>query len=428
MKKHYYDEPTQDEDLSWEDDFADSAAVDLDKVDEDAFSYADEDHTDEDDVPEEPVEKGKGKRKKSPERLSREAEFLALYEEYMHPTKQYSAYRIQCQLDDLYLLLYKLNKGWAYSKAKSYKLAGFGDADGDDALSTGCAPVYDMLKEDRATGNYCPYPIGHYLRIAQNKAIDDYFRKQFGRLPSKKKPVDAAPGEDLPIIDETPRRRKVPIIVGIDDPISDDNSRTRGEGTVEISVDPFANPQRPRWERDEKATRLKLMFLRELMDYPNDPPKPLALMYGNILFQLYKDYGGNDDLSRMAKNSTKVSSPEWAHQRMGRATLLQLGVYAERIVQRCFSKSLTWGTAFNQHMLERTADGTRRVWADIVYTKNYTEDNTSNWIESIMKSTQKKCSRKMKDSPDLREYAIETLGAKNKFRKALEKMEKEDCR
>ena len=79
-------------------------------------------------------------------------------------------------------------------------------------------------------------------------------------------------------------------------------------------------------------------------------------------------------------------------------------------------------------MLERTADGTRRVWADIVYTKNYTEDNTSNWIESIMKSTQKKCSRKMKDSPDLREYAIETLGAKNKFRKALEKMEKEDCR
>lgn len=428
MKKHYYDEPTQDEDLSWEDDFADSAAVDLDKVDEDAFSYADEDHTDEDDVPEEPVEKGKGKQKKSPERLSREAEFLALYEEYMHPTKQYSAYRIQCQLDDLYLLLYKLNKGWAYSKAKSYKMAGFGDADGDDALSTGCAPVYDMLKEDRATGNYCPYPIGHYLRIAQNKAIDDYFRKQFGRLPSKKKPIDAVPGEDLPIIDETPRRRKVPIIVGIDDPISDDNSRTRGEGTVGISVDPFANPQRPRWERDEKATRLKLMFLRELMDYPNDPPKPLALMYGNILFQLYKDYGGNDDLSRMAKNSTKVSSPEWAHQRMGRATLLQLGVYAERIIQRCFSKSLTWGTAFNQHMLERTADGTRRVWADIIYTKNYTEDNTSNWIESIMKSTQKKCSRKMKDSPDLREYAIETLGAKNKFRKALEKMEKEDCR
>ncbi len=429
MKGKYRDEQTSGEDLAWEDtSYEDPVEVALSEVDEAAFSYADEEHIDEDDIPEEPAGAGKGKRKKSAERLSREAEFLALYEEYMHPTRKYSAYRTQCQLDDLYLLLYKLNKSWAYSKAKSYKLAGFGDADGDDALSTGCAPVYDMLKEDKATGNYCPYPIGHYLRIAQNKAIDDYFRKQFGRLPSKKKLVEAAPGEDLPIIDETPRRRKEPIMVGIDDPISDGNSRTRGEGTVEISVDPFANPQRPRWERDEKATRLKLMFLRELMDYPHDPPKPLALMYGNVLFQLYKDYGGNDGLSRMAKESTKVSSPEWAHQRMGRATLLQLGIYAERIVQKCFSKSLTWGTDFNQHMLERTADGSKRVWADIIYTETYTEGNTSNWIESIMKSTITKCSRKMKDSPDLTEYAIETLGAKNKFRKALEKMEKEDCR
>ena len=90
--------------------------------------------------------------------------------------------------------------------------------------------------------------------------------------------------------------------------------------------------------------------------------------------------------------------------------------------------SLVWGSAFNQHMLERTVDGSKRVWADIVYTKTYTEGNTSNWIESIMKSTMIKCSRKMTDSPDLTEYAIETLSAKNKFRKALEKMEKEDCR
>ena len=424
MKDQHFDEPTYDEDNAWEDTAYDDPAEEVfSDAEEDAFTYADED-----DIPEESVAPGKGKRKKSAERLSREAEFLALYEEYIHPTKEYSAYRIQCQLDDLYLLLYKLNKSWAYSKANSYKLAGFGEADGDDALSIGCTPVYDMLKQDRATGNYCTYPIGHYLRIAQNKAIDDYFRKQFGRLPSKKKPVDAAPGEDLSLIDETPRRRKVPVMIGIDDPISDGNSRTRGEGAVEISVNPFANPQRPRQERDEKAARLKSMFLRELMDYPGEPQKPLALMYGNILFQLYKDYGGEDELSLMAKRSDKVSSPEWAHQRMGRATLLQLGIYAERVIQKCFSKSLAWGSFFNQHMLERTTDGSRRVWADIIYTKTYTEGNTSNWIESIMKSTMMKCSRKMKDSPELTEYAIETLGAKNKFRKALEKMEKEGCR
>ena len=157
-------------------------------------------------------------------------------------------------------------------------------------------------------------------------------------------------------------------------------------------------------------------------------PNPLALMYGNILFQLYKDYGGNDTLSQMAKKSTKVSSPEWAHLRMGNATLPQLGIYSERIVRQCFSKSLAWGDAFNLHMLGQMGDGSGRKWADIIYTKTYTEVNTSHWIESIMKSTAIKCSRKMAGSPDLAEYAMETFGARNMFRKALEKMEKEDRR
>lgn len=429
METNYCDKQTYDEELAWEETaYADPAEAALSEVEEDAFSYADEDHTDEDDIPEESTDPGKGKRKKSAERIAREQRFLSIYEEYLHPTRKYSAYRIQCQLDDLYSLLYELNKSWAYRKAQSYKLAGFLDADGEDALAIGCIPLYDLLKNDRETNNYCTYPIPYYLKIAQRRAIDDYFRHEFGRLPPRKKPAESDPKEELPSGEEAPRRRKVPYTISIDAPISDDNGRYRGERLSEASVDPFANPQRPRWERDEKSNRLKMMFLQELMDYPNDPPKPLALMYGNVLFQLYKDYGGNDELSRMAKESTKVSSPEWAHQRMGRATLLQLGIYAERIVQKCFSNSLTWGTDFNQHMLERTADGSKRVWADIIYTKTYTEGNTSNWIESIMKSTITKCSRKMKDSPDLTEYAIETLGAKNKFRKALEKMEKEDCR
>lgn len=433
MKKQIYDGSTQDENLSWEYDFIDSAAVDLDEVDEDAFSYADEDHTNEDDVPEEPAGKGKGKRKTSPERLLREAEFLALYEEYMHPTKQYSAYRIQCQLDDLYLLLYKLNKGWAYSKAKRYKLAGFADADGEVALSIGCAIVYELLKEDRVTGNYCDHPIGHYLQIAQRKAIDHYFRPEFGRLPPKKKPADVKsdvePGTEESSADEdTICRRKVPYTISLDEPVSGSNGRYLGELLSEASVDPIANLQRPRWEREEKSHRLAVLYLRELMDYRFEPQKPLALMYGVILYRLVQEFGGNDKLSMMAKTSTKASSPEWAHLRMGKAKLIQLGAYSERIIQQCYDKSLSWGSSFNQHMLECHPDGKFKRWADIIYTETYTEGQTSNWIESILKSTAIKCARKVYGDSDLREYAIDALGYKNKFRKALEKMEEEECK
>jgi hypothetical protein len=67
----------------------------------DDYSYADREFTDEDDLP----EKNGASREKSPERKRREAEFLALYNEYMHPTKKLSAFRTQCQQDDLYTLL-----------------------------------------------------------------------------------------------------------------------------------------------------------------------------------------------------------------------------------------------------------------------------------------------------------------------------------
>ena len=392
--------------------------------DEEVYAYTDEEHTDASDIPEKSQKQGQSR--KSAERQELEARFLELYEEFMRPTKTYSAFRIQCQTDDLFQLLCRLNEGWAYRKAKSYKLAGFSDAEGEDALAVGCAPLYDLLKQDRAKGNYCDYPIGHYLRIAQNKAIDDYFRHEFGRLPGKKNEED---GENKPEPEyPEPRNRKSPYTVSLDEPWAHREGRYQGERLMEASVDPFAEFRRPRQERDDKANRLQKLFLRELMDYSGDPPQPLAVMYGKVLFQLYREYGGNDEFAQLAKKSQKVSSPQWAHRRMGNLTLRQLGDCAQKCVQRAVDKSLAWGGDFTEHMRERTEDGSAKKWADIVYTKTYTERNTSKWIESISASTEIRCSRKMKNSADLREYAIETLGSKNKFRKALEKMEEEERR
>lgn len=430
MKEYTIDDSIQDEDLSWASRaYTVPEAAASTGLDEEAFSYADEEHTDDDVLEEsvESVEKGKGKRRKSPERISLETKFVDLYEEYMHPEKPLSAFRTQCQLDDLILILYQLNAGWAYRKANRYKLAGFCSVDAEMALSVGCAAACDILKEDKANGNYSSYPIGRYLRIAQNKSIDDYFRTEFGRLSSRKEkgnPDDRAPVE----AEETRPSRKEPYMTSLDAMQLDHDGTFRGDWKIELSNDPFEHLKRSRTERDRKANRLAAGYLRALMDYPDDPPKPLALMYGSILFQLYKDYGGDDELSKMAKQSTKLTSPEWAHRRMGNATLLQLGIYSERVVRRCFDKSLTWGSNFTEHMQEVSEDGRQRKWADIIYTKTYSEGNTANWIESIMKSTLVKLSRKMTDDPELTEYAMETLGKKNKFRKALEKIEKEDCR
>jgi hypothetical protein len=147
-------------------------------------------------------------------------------------------------------------------------------------------------------------------------------------------------------------------------------------------------------------------------------------MYGNILFQLAKENGGNDELSKIAQKSSRISSASWAHQRMGRLTLVQLGKASQKIVQRVYHKSLSWGIPFNRHMMEPVKDDADKKWADIVYTETYTEPETSDWIESIFKSTMQKCARRLANDPELRDFAIESLGHKNKLRKALEKIEK----
>lgn len=379
---------------------------------DDSIFYGDEDHAE----GEEPRKKGA---KKSPERQQQEADFLALYGEYIHPTQNYSSYRVRTQLDDLLELLAKLNGSWAYRKAQSYRLAGFHEASGDVALNIGRTAIYPLLQEDRTNGKASSYPIGHYLRIMQNKIIDGYFRTTFGRLSSAAK-------ENNGVEASAEQKHKIPVTVSLDAPLSDNNGSSRSERMPEASVDPFAEFVRSRWERSEKSDLLTMLFLRELMDYPSDPPKPLALMYGNVLFQLYKDYGGEDALSQMAKHSPKLSSPAWAHRRMGRANLLKLGVYSEKLVRKCYSKTLTWGQPFCRHMKERSADG--RTWAEIIYTETYTEANTSDWIESIQNSTVAKCARKLEENPELKEYAMEAFSIEGKFRKAMKKLEKGACR
>lgn len=389
---------------------------------EDDFSYLDPELADEDDL-------NRSRRKKSPERVAREKMFVRLYEAYMRPAGHLSAFRCQCLLDDMFLLLRDLNTGWANRKAAGYKSAGFGGVDADLALSIGCSYVYDLLKADKAGGRYSDHPVPYCLKVAQNKSIDQYFRKEFGRLPPKKKDDDSDAPENgsEKVCEEAKYNRKEPWQVSLEAMQTDDNGIYRGDRNRILSIDPFAGLQSPRWEADDSMDRLALLYLGELMDYPGEPQKPLALMYGSIIFQLAKKVGGKDDISKIAQKSTRLSSASWAHQRMDTLTLMQLGEKSQQVVRRYYRAKLAWGTAFRQRM-EEIADadsGTRR--ADIVYTETYPVADTANWIESISKSTMTKCAHKLVRDPALSEFAADALGVNHKLCKAIRKVEEKEA-
>lgn len=397
MDKQYYDDPIREE-AYWDD-----------------YSYADQEFTDEDDLPK--VSRGAGR--KSPERRRREEEFQALYNAYMNPDEKLSAFRIQCQKDDLYTLLCQLNSGWAHRKAAGYASAGFTRADAEEALYIGCNYAYSKLLEDKAAGHFIDYPVSHYLRLAQNKTIDKYFRKEFGRLSTKKRKY----GETADAPSEEFRRRKEPYFVSIDAMNRDSDGNYHSDRNTKLSHSPFDPTRRSEQERKFLASRLTELFLTELLNYTREPQKPLAVMYGNILFQLAK-FRGKDELSQAAKASTKVVSPSWAHARMGSRNLVELGDFSEQVLRRFFRKPMLWGPVFRHHMQQPGPMGDG-LWADIVYTETYSEDQTSDWIESITKSINQECARQTAQQPEMREYAEETFGCRNKFRKALNKIEKE---
>ena len=392
----------------------------------DDFSYADPEFTDDDDL----MEKKTARREKSPERKKREEEFLILFNAFMNPEKQLSAFRIRCQADDLCGLLMKLNKGWTYRKAISYALAGFPEADWEEALDTGCHHAFRKLLEDKEAGCLRENPVAYYLKVAQNKSIDDYFRKKFGRLPPRKKPAPDNPETEEQQREEALqiRRRKTPSIISIESMKQDDKGNSRSDRIPELSWDPFDPLHSNSPNRKTCENRMLLTCLEEMMSYSGEPQKILALMYGKIIYQVTKDYGDDSPLARQAKSSPKLSSPPWAHARMGKDSLDQLGKTAQAILNRFYDRRLRWGSVFTGYMEQTCDDGTGLQWGQIVYTDTYTISQTSHWIDSISKSVTEKACRRLKSDRMVMAYVSEDLGATSKIRKALKKTEKEAVR
>lgn len=359
---------------------------------------------------------------KHPERVAYEKKFLELYESYMHPPKPISAYRRQCQLEDLYVLLTKINRGWVASKCARYRSAGFHEADRDEATFSGGVDVCLILQKDQQDGNYSAYPVGHYLNITRHKIIDQYFRPKFKRLPPRRKEDLGDPQKEKEW-EEKVARQKESYPVSLESMTKDDKGAYREDWNRALAVDPFGEMRRPRWESDQKSNQLSVLYLRELMDYPDEPQKPLAVMYGSVLYQLAKEREGSK-LADVARKSTKLTSPPWAHQAMGNYTLEQLGNISEKIVSRAYRYPLVWGQDFRAHMPQPSGYDPDRLWGEIVYTAVYTQDQTSNWIESIFRSSMSKSARKLVADPELREFAEDNLSSKAQIHKAVAKIEK----
>lgn len=356
---------------------------------------------------------------KTPHRIQLEQEFMRLYKAYMQPEAPLSRYREQFLLEDLFVQLRKLNEQWVHNKTlRCQNIAP--DLDAEMALQIGCSHAYEKMMEDKKNGRFVEHAVAYYSKIAHNKAIDHYFRKQLGRYQKNQAGDDGSPGKQ--------GKQNKPIFINIEDLGTNSDGENIIDRFIEFGNDPFAEWKRPYREREAKSSRLAILYFQNLMDYPYEPQKPLAVMYGSCLFQLAKELVSDHPLILAAKKSTVLASSGWAFQLMGPHNLKKLSQASREIVSRFFDKNLSWGRQFVSHMAERTDDGLGYKWGDIVYTQTYTKEQTSNWIESVSKSTAVRAARAMQNDRDMVEYATETFGATNRLRKALDGISKEESR
>lgn len=148
------------------------------------------------------------------------------------------------------------------------------------------------------------------------------------------------------------------------------------------------------------------MYIDNMMGSDTDPPKPMALCYARILYQLELRFDGDkitdavDKLVREDKrkdvsddrkltdavskiqNPRRTNAPAWALERMGCQDLWELCTDSAQSIQNLFDAGLFWKPAYLKNLLE-VSDFDGEMWKNIIFTERYSTKVTSAWANSM---------------------------------------------
>lgn len=366
--------------------------------------------------------------------------YMKLYLRYMRPAKPLSTAQEQYLLEDLIDAMRNLCMAWAVSTAS--RRTRYRSGDEEDALQMGCLAVYPAYISDKESGILRKFPVSYFQRIFRNRAID-HFRHIYGTV-SRSQYADGEAGSG-----KKRNVHKMYADLSIE-AIAEWENKSHMDRISALSVNPFED-SRNEEEHAELSSRILLLYYRELMDYSFEPQKPIIVMYGRVLFQLCKqlypgctelhpdswDVSCHETLIEQAAGSTKLSSTEWAYDKMGIQNLAYLGEESEKIMQLHVDPSLFWGKGFRSQLSGTAAYNVLyeekgrtmerpQTWGDLVFTQTFPDRKKANhWITDINKSTIEKASRKLRQDKVLSEFILTEMGPDNLMRASLKKQAKE---
>ena len=237
------------------------------------------------------------------------------------------------------------------------------------------------------------------------------------------------------------RENKDRTLLSLDELNTDQNGKIRDR--FGANDEPTDEDRQLSAEKGDLSRRLLEIYLRTMLDYRNDPQKPLGLCFGRILYQLEMLYNPDEielaGIKKAAKDKRKkisdydkmlyafwdVQSPatatslSWAARKMDSKNLGMLSIESQNSLQAYFNPSLKWGKNFLARLQVPSPYKDGIAWKYVIYTDEFTPKQTSDWTESIHRSVFN-ASLEVVESDSL--LLDEVLGSDLPFKTMMEKV------
>lgn len=324
------------------------------------------------------------------------------------------------RLDDLFQLLTERHASGVFSIVSYHSKYTSGDE--LVAMQMGHTAVMELLNKDRTSATVREGITAYIKTIYRNQARE-FLRTVYG-YACRKEPETGELADPLdPVVQARhPRKTKAAHYteISLDGMATDSNGNNHQDRQKEIAGNPILDRLKIQ-ERNRRAHEKLTIYYQELLNYPGEPQKPIAVLYARSLYQIEKRFSP-DEIEETAHAVMKRkrwhdnenncicaaveaqelavdTSVKWGLQKMGDDKLGVLGERAILSLKKYYDSGLHWGSPYLECLHKPSPYNNHTIWSGLVYTATFSTAKISHWATDIHKEVVKRVSRVL-DDPD----------------------------
>lgn len=324
------------------------------------------------------------------------------------------------RLDDLFQLLTERHASKVFSIVSYHSKYTSGDE--LVAMQMGHEAAIILLNKDREA-RHVREGITADLKAIYHRQAYQFLRTVYG-YACRKETTSTAPAAGSVPAPLSPPAKKVKAAhyteISLDAMATDSDGNNQQDRMKEVAGNPLLD-QLEIQERNRRAHERLMLYYQELLNYPGEPQKPIAVLYARALYQIEKRFSpdeieataqtvmkqerwkdSEDNSIRAVKEAQELAvdaSVKWGLQKMGDDKLGVLGERAILSLKKYYDSRLHWGSPYLECLPKPSPYYNHTIWSELIYTAIFSTSKISHWATDIHKEVVKRASRVL-DDPD----------------------------